>query len=111
VDIRRQTIRFVEGTDPHEANGIAAATVIAPDGDATPRTAGDYLTFAAVGWRVDAFHLSREQLDAIGLDERVQRERRACFALAPSAMTAMNEQGFRSHAVPQVPASAAALVR
>jgi hypothetical protein len=74
VDVRRQTVRFVERSDPYEANCIAATAVIAPDSDATPGTAGDHLTFAAVGWCVDAVDFSGEQPDTICFDEGVQRE-------------------------------------
>src|SRR5688572_30161941 len=91
VDVRRQAIGLVERSDPYEADGIAGAGVVAPDGNAAPGAARDLLPLAAVGGRVDDFHLSGEKLNAISFDERVQGERRTCFALAPTAVAAVDE--------------------
>jgi len=46
MNIGGQVIRLIERADPHEAEQGTAAKIIAPQGYATLRTAGDVLTRA-----------------------------------------------------------------
>ena len=74
-----------------------------------PRAAGDLLTLATVGRRVDDLNLPLQQLYTIGLDERIQGEGCPRLSLAPVAMAAVNEQRTRCHAIAHEAASAAAV--
>jgi hypothetical protein len=60
MDVRRQTVRFIERTDANEADSVAGSSVVAPNCDATPRTAGDLLGLATVGRCVDDLNFSLE---------------------------------------------------
>jgi hypothetical protein len=99
MDVRPQTIGLVERSDPYEADGIAGAGVVAPDGNATPGAARNLLPLAAVDGVSMTSDLSGEKLNAISLDERVQGERSACLALAPAAVATVNEQRPRRQAI------------
>src|SRR4026209_1240542 len=86
VDVRRQTVRFIERTDANEANSVTASGVVAPNCDPAPRAAGDLLTLATIGRRIDDLNFSLEQLHAIGFNQGVQGKRCSGFSLAPAAM-------------------------
>jgi len=107
VDVRRQTVRFIERTDANEAYSVTGSGVVAPNCDPTPRAAGDLLTLATVGRRVDDLNFSLEQLDTIGFNQRVQGKGCSGFSLAPAAMATMDEQGPRRHAIAHETARAA----
>ena len=111
MDVGRQAVRLVERADAHEAHRVAGAGVVAPQRDAALRAARDLLALAAVRRRVDDVGLAVQQAHAVGLDHRVERERRAGLALAPAAMAAVHEQRLARHAVAHRAAGAAALER
>src|SRR3546814_1255823 len=83
--------------------------VIAPQRDAADAAARDLLPLAAVRRRQDGLGRALQGDDAIGLDHRVERESGTGLALAPAAMTAMDEQGAAGHAVTHGAAGAAAI--
>jgi hypothetical protein len=91
VDVWRETVRFIERTDTNEADSVAGSSIVAPDCDATPRTAGNLLALATVRWCIDDFNFSLEQLHTIGLNQRVQGKGCAGLPLAPTAVAAMDE--------------------
>jgi len=107
VDVRRQTVRFIERTDANEADSVTGSSVVAPNCDPAPRAAGDLLSLATIGGRVDDLNFSLEQLHAIGFNQRVQGKGCSGFALAPAAVAAMDEQRPRRHAIAHEAASAA----
>src|SRR5450755_933571 len=109
VDVGRQPIRLVQRADTDEAHGVAAAAIVAPDGDAASRAARDLLSGAALRWRHDDLGLTREDDDAVGLDQGVERERRARLALAPAAVAAVHDQRRARHPIANRAAGAAAL--
>src|SRR6267378_3452771 len=111
VDIGRQAIRLIERPDADEAHDIPAAAVVAPQGDTASRAAGDLLSLSAVRGGVHHLRLALQQNHAIGLDHRVQREGRPALALAPAAMTAVNEHRLAGHPVAHRTAGAVALQR
>ena len=90
---------------------VAAAAVVAPQRDATLGTARDPLALAGQRRRVDHLDLALEQLHAIGLDHRVERERRAGLALAPAAVAAVDVERAAGQAVADGAAGAAAVER
>jgi hypothetical protein len=91
VNVGWKAVRFIQGADTDESDSIVCTSVVAPNRNATPGAAGDLLTLATVRWCVDDFSLSLEQLYTVGFDERVQGKRGSGFALAPAAVTAVNE--------------------
>lgn len=107
MDVRRQTVRFIERTDANEANSVTASGVVAPNCDPAPRAAGDLLTLATIGRRVDDLNFSLEQLHPIGFNQGVQGKGGSGFSLTPAAMAAMDEQRLRRHAITHEAASAA----
>jgi hypothetical protein len=58
MDVRRQTVRFIERADANEADSVAGSSIVAPNCDAAPRTARDLLALATVGRRVDDLDFS-----------------------------------------------------
>lgn len=108
VDVRRQPIGLVECADPDETQERTGARIVTPDRDAACRATGDLLALAACGRCRDHFRLGAEQRDAVGLDECVQRECGAGLALAPAAVTTMDEEWAALQAVADVPATTAA---
>jgi len=111
VDVRRQPVGLVERAHAHEADGIAGPRVVAPQRNAAGGAARDLLAATAVGRRQHDVRFAAHELDAVGLDHRVQRERRARLALAPAAMTAMHEQRPGRHPVAHAAAIASAFQR
>lgn len=75
--VRREAVRLLQRADADEAHGVAGSGVVAPHGDTAHGATGDLLPLAAVRGRDDDVRLAVEQLDAIGLDHRVERERGA----------------------------------
>ena len=99
MDVRRQTVRFIKRPDANEADSITGSGLVAPNCDPAPRAAGDLLTLATVGRRVDDLNFSLEQLHTISFNQCVQGKGCSGFSLAPAAMTAMDEQRPRRHAI------------
>src|SRR2546427_10271205 len=77
VDVGRQAIGLIERAYANKAHRIACAGVIAPQSDMAGWAAGDLLSLAAVRRRVYQFRLALQQDDAIGFDQRIQREGRS----------------------------------
>ena len=98
VDVGRKVVRRVERAHADEAQ-LRIAAVVAPQRDAAGRAARDALALAAVGRRVDEVGRPAQQLHAVGLDQRVERERRARLALAPAAVAAVHVHGPRMQPV------------
>src|SRR5258708_1513864 len=109
VDVGWQVIGLVERAHEHERHEVACAGVVAPYRDAARRTANDLLSFSTVRRRHDDVGLTLENLDSVGLDERVECERSPGLALAPSAMAAVDPKGPRRHAVANRATGAAAV--
>src|SRR5205814_6172917 len=109
VDVRRKAVRLFERADADEAHLVAGAAVVAPQCNAALRAAPYLLPDAALRWRVHQLRFAAEQLHAVGLDQRVQRESRARLALAPAAVTAMHEHRSAGEAIAHAAAGAAAV--
>ena len=99
MNIGRQPVRLIERSNADKAQRIASSSVIASDSNAATGTPRDDLAHAAARRRIDQFHLTLQQLHAISFDHGIERKRASGFTLAPAAMTAMNEQRLRRHAV------------
>ena len=91
MNIGRQPVRLIERSNADKANRIASSGVIAPDSNAATGTSRDYLALAAARRRIDKFDLTLQQLHTISFDHRVERKSASGFALAPTAMAAVNE--------------------
>jgi len=111
VDIGWQVVGFVECADADESNERASTRVMAPHSDATRGATGDLLTVATFGRCEDQLRLRTQHRDSIGLDHRIECERRSTLALAPTAVTAVHEQRSGFHAIANVAAVAAAFER
>ena len=99
MDVGWGAVRVIERADSDEANGVAATGVVAPNGDIAPGAAGNPLTLAAVGRRVDDLDFPLQQLHAVGFDQRVEREGGSSLSLTPAAVATVNEEGSGCHAV------------
>ena len=99
MNVRRQAVRLIQCSDADKAHRVTCSGVVAPNRDAAVGTARDLLALAAVGRRIDHFDLALQQRHAISFDHGIERKRASGFTLAPAAMTAMNEQRLRRHAV------------
>ena len=108
MDVRRTEIRVVHGADADKPDGGTGLRVIAPNRDPAARAAGDLLALAARGGRHDDFGLSGGVHDTIGFIERVEGMRGPGLALAPTAMTSMNNQWRSDQTVSDLPARASA---
>src|SRR5215472_18105827 len=60
VYVRRQLVRFIERTDADKSDGRPCARVVAPDGDAAFRAAGDLLAFTTRRRRIDNLRFDTE---------------------------------------------------
>jgi hypothetical protein len=108
VDVRRTEIRVVHGADADEPNGRTGLRVVAPNRDPARWAASDPLAFATCGGRHDDFGLTSGVHDAIGLIESVECMRGPGLALAPTAMTGMNDQWRSNQTISDLPAGASA---
>ncbi|CAM5250964.1 hypothetical protein RLIN73S_05092 [Rhodanobacter lindaniclasticus] len=99
VDVRWQPPRLVQGAHADEGHRFAGASVVAPQGHPTARTTRNPLSLAAVRGGVGHVRPALQELEAIGLDHGIQRERTAGLALAPGAMAAVHEQRGAGHAI------------
>ena len=89
VHVRLQGARLVERADAHEPD-IWPAPVVAPERGLTPRAAVDVVRTVLARHR-HGYRFAAEQLDRLGLDNRVEYERAARQPLAVVAMTAVDE--------------------
>lgn len=115
VDTRRTKVRLIERANPDIAQigsiRPRRSSVVAPQRDAAFGAAGNELALAALGRRVDKVGFGVKISDVIILDHSIETESRACFALAPAAVTAVHHQGLGLHAEAYVLAVAAAFER
>jgi hypothetical protein len=92
----------------HEAINALLERVVAPNRDPAGRAAGDLLVPAARRGRYDDFGLSGCVHDAISFIKSVERMRGPSLALAPTAMTGMNDQWCSDQTISDLPARASA---
>jgi hypothetical protein len=109
MNVRRAEIGVVQGTDAYEPAGGTGLRVVAPNRDPASRAAGYLLALAARRGRPDEFGLVGGVYDTIGFIESVERMRGPGLALAPTAMTSMNNQGRSDQTISDLPACASAL--
>ena len=81
--------------------------VVAPDSGLTLGAAIDIVR-SVLAWDRHCYRVALEQLDCLGLDDRVEHERTACQSLTVVAMTAVNEHRLGEELVANGPAGAAA---
>ena len=109
MNVGRKRSGFVQSPDADEVQRVPGTGIIAPHGDETFGASGDSLTLAAIGRGIDDNDLACQDLHTIRLDHRIQRKGRPGFPLAPTAMAAVNNQGFARHAISNLAAGATAL--
>src|SRR5262249_45469362 len=98
----------VHRADPDEADGGTGLRVVAPHRDLAGWAARDPLALAARRGRRDELWFARDVLDAIGLVERIERMHGAGLALAPAAMTGVDDQRPPGRAIAALRAGASA---
>jgi hypothetical protein len=108
VDVRRAEIGVVHSANADEPDGRTGLRVVAPNRDTAGGAAGDLLPLAARRGRHDDFGLTGGVNDAIGFIESVERMSGPCLALAPTAMTGMNDQWRSDQTIADLPAGASA---
>ena len=108
MDVWRTEIRVVHSADTDEPDGGAGLWVVAPNRDPAGRAAGDLLVPAARRGRHDDFGLTGCVNDPIGFIKSVERMRGPGLALAPTAMTGMNNQWRSDQTISDLPARASA---
>ena len=81
--------------------------VVAPDGSLTLGAAVDIVR-SVLAWDRHRYRFAADQLDCMGLDDRIEHERAACQPLAVVAMTAVNEHRLGEDLVADGSAGAAA---
>jgi hypothetical protein len=108
VDVRRTEIRVVHSADTDEPDGGTGLRVVAPNRDPARRATGDLLVSAARRGRYDDFGLTGCVHDTIGFIKSVERMRGPGLALAPTAMTGMNDQWCSDQTISDLPARASA---
>jgi hypothetical protein len=106
VDVGRTEIRVVQRANAHEPDGGTGLRVVAPNRDPTGGAAGDLLAPAACRRRHDDFGLTSGVHDTIGFIKSVERMRGSGLALAPTAMTRMNDQWCSDQTKSDLPARA-----
>src|SRR5262249_28872450 len=94
------------GADAHEAHRRACAGIVAPDRHLADRAARDALALAAGRGRVDDFGFGLEVLDVIELVHGIERVHRSRLALAPGAMTGIDDQRLAGQAIADISAGA-----
>lgn len=87
------------------------SSVVAPHSDAAFGAASDELALPTRRGRVDQLRFCSKMSNAIMLDQSIETEGGACFALAPAAVTALHYERLSFHAVAYVFAAAATLER
>src|ERR1700722_19937690 len=107
MHVRRQQRGVVQRPDAQEGQLLPAA-IVAPDRCAAAWAPGDIVRPSAVRGHAEQSGAAAQHVHSVGLDQRVQHERRTGLALTIAAMTAMHEQWLRSHAIANLAAGAAA---
>ena len=108
MKLRGKRVRIIQGASADEADFVAGDRVGAPEGDLASRAAGNGLPHAAWARDGDHFRLAGEELYAVGFDHRVHHAGGAGLALAPTAMTGVNDQWFSDQTISDLPARASA---
>jgi hypothetical protein len=74
MDVGSDGAGLVERADTHEVHRLAAAVVVAPEGNAADRAAHDGLASTAEARRIDPLRSVGEQFDPVGFDQCVDGE-------------------------------------
>jgi len=98
VDVGRDARGLVERPRTDERDDRIA--VVAVERDLALGTAEDGLRRAVVAEHLDQPGLARRELDAVGLDQDVDRERAPGLPLAVEAMAAVHEKRVARQAIP-----------
>lgn len=109
MDIGWQTVWLVQRTHSHKANVRASATVMAPERNTTCRTTGDVLPSAALAGGMDHLDLAGHGNEPAAFDHGIERKGGARFALAPTAVAAMDDHRVSRHLVADCSAIATTL--
>src|SRR5436190_21105062 len=105
VHVRLRGARLVERADAHKSE-IGLMPIIAPDGGLTLGAAVDIVRSVFASDR-HCYGFAADQLDCLGLDDRIEHERTACQPLAVVAMTAVDEHRMGEELVADGPAGTA----
>jgi len=114
MDIGRQLAGVIKQSNTHEPNQLADATkqdqIVAPDSYLAVRTARNSLVGPT--WRRDfnVYDITMEKVHPVRFDQSVYRESGSALALAPTAVTAVDNEGSRLHSEAHVAAGTAAFV-
>ena len=109
MNVRRHVVRIIQRSHPQEVDRVFGGGVIAPQGDAAIRAARKFLSLSAGRWQGFGHRRAFGHLHPVRFDQGIDGKGRAGFPLAPSAMTAMHEEGARCGPVAHRPAGAAAV--
>ena len=99
MDIRRQSIRIIEGAHAYETHLETGPGIMTPHRYLAAGAAGDPLPFAAGRGCEDYFRITAKERNPTRLDHGIQGKRRAALALTPAAVAAMDEQRRGFHLV------------
>ena len=108
MDVWRTEIRAVQSANTDEPDGGTGLRVVAPNRHPAGGAAGDLLAPAARRGRHDDFGFTGDVHDAISFIKSVERMRGPRLALAPTAMTGMNDQWCSDQTISDLPARASA---
>jgi len=108
VDVWRTEIGVFQSANTDEPDGGTGLRVVAPNCDTAGRAAGDLLALAARRGRHNDFGLTDCVHDTISFIKSVERVRGSGLALAPTAMTGMNDQWCSGQTISDLPARASA---
>lgn len=108
MDVWRTEIRVVQSADTDEPDGGTGLRIVAPNCHPAGGAAGDLLAPAARRGRHDDFGFTGDVHDTIGFIKSVERMRGPGLALAPTAMTGMNDQWSSDQTISDLPARASA---
>ncbi len=94
-------IGIIQRADADEADDFAQAAahgeVVCPVGDVTRWAAREPLANTAERWGVNFDDVAFGDFDAIRFDQGIHGKRSAAFALAPTAVAAVNDHWLGSH--------------
>ena len=99
VYIGWQVIWRVKRADANESDDGARTRIVAPYRHPAFWAACDLLPLPAVRGRVDDLRLRTQMNYVICFDHGIQCERRTALPLAPTTMTAMDEQRWLNHTI------------
>jgi hypothetical protein len=115
MDVRRHAAGIIECTNANESNSITDAAkqdqIVAPDGNLTFWAASDSLALATRAGHHDFCDIALEKFYAVCFDQSVYSKCRPVLALAPGAMTAVNNQRLRLHSIANIATGAAAIMK